>query len=143
MLAGGEIVLHITTPPYADLELENGMHKILTGEDVMGGPFTFICGVATDSLHDDDKAVYDAFRQCLADAIDEINGDLEAAARKLAPVYGVDEDMLLSEMSYNGSIYGQTLHGVDTMAEAMVKIGLLSKAPTAEEYAFADAQVAP
>ena len=55
MLAGGEIVLHITTPPYADLEQQNGMHKILTGQEVMGGPFSFICGVAKTSLYSDHR----------------------------------------------------------------------------------------
>ncbi|HPF87440.1 MAG TPA: ABC transporter substrate-binding protein [Candidatus Limiplasma sp.] len=143
MLAGGEIVLHITTPPYADLELQNGMHKILTGQDVMGGSFTFICGVAKTELYDDYRGIYDTFQQCLSQAIDEINADLEAAAEKLAPVYGVDADMLYSMMSYNGTIYSKTLTGVDKLAAAMVEMGLLSKAPTAAEYAFADVEVAP
>ncbi|MBE0600704.1 MAG: ABC transporter substrate-binding protein, partial [Firmicutes bacterium] len=58
MLAGGEIVLHITIPPYADLELQNGMHKILTGQDVMGGSFTFICGVADTKLYEENRSMY-------------------------------------------------------------------------------------
>ena len=116
MLAGGEIVLHVTTPPYADLELESGMHKILTGQEVMGGPFTFICGVADEDLYNGDREAYDAFRACLAEAIDSINADLPAAAAALAPVYGVDEEMLLSEMSYNGTIYSTALSGVDAFA---------------------------
>ncbi len=45
-------------------------------------------------------------------------------------------------MSYGGTIYSQTLRGVDRLAAAMVEMGLLSKAPTAAEYAFADAEVA-
>ncbi len=143
MLAGGEIVLHITTPPYADLELQNGMHKILTGQDVMGGPFTFICGVAKTGLYQDHRAVYDAFQQSLTLAINEINADLAAAAEKLAPVYGVDAELLYSMMSYNGTIYGKTLSGVDKLAAAMVEMGLLSQAPTAADYAFPDAEVAP
>ncbi|MDD3214221.1 MAG: ABC transporter substrate-binding protein [Eubacteriales bacterium] len=142
MLAGGEIVLHITTPPYADLELENGMHKILTGQQIMGGPFTFICGVADTALYNEHKGAYDAFQQSLSQAIDEINTDLPAAAEKLAPVYGVDEELLLAEMSYGGSIYGKTLSGVEKLASAMVDMGLLSKAPSAEEYAFPDVEVA-
>jgi len=143
MLAGGEIVLHITTPPYADLELQNGMHKILTGQNVMGGPFTFICGVAMTSLYEDYRSVYDAVQQSLAEAIGEINADLKAAAETLAPVYGVDAEMLYQMMRYDGSIYGKTLRGVDRMAAAMVEMGLISKVPAVEDYAFADAEVAP
>ena len=143
MLTNGEIVLHITTPPYADLELQNGMHKILTGQEVMGGPFTFICGVAKTGLYDEHRAVYDAFQQSLTRAMEEINADLEASAEKLAPVYGVEADMLYDMMRYNGGIYGKTLRSVDKLAAAMVEMGLLTKAPTAAEYAFPDAEVMP
>lgn len=142
MLAGGEIVLHITTPPYADLELQSGMRKILTGQDVMGGPFTFICGVADTRLYDENRAVYDAVRQSLSAAMDIINADLGAAAQRLASVYGVDAETLYGMMSYNGTIYQKALTGVEKLAEAMVDMGLISSVPTAGAYAFPDAEVA-
>lgn len=143
MLTGGEIALHITTPPYSDMEIQHGMHKILTGADVMGSPFTFICGVAMTELYTDRKALYDAFQASLAQAMDEINGDLPAAARRFAPVYGVDENTLLQEMSDHGSIYDQTLRGLDKLAAAMVGMGLLTQAPAASDYAFAGVTVLP
>ena len=65
------------------------------------------------------------------------------AAGALAPVYGVDADMLYGMMSYNGTIYQKTLTGIEKFAAAMVDMGLISHVPTAEEYAFADAEVAP
>lgn len=141
MLSGGEIALHVTTPPYADLELESGMHKILTGQEVMGRPFTFICGVADEDFYREHRAAYDAFLKCLRDAIDVLNGDLPAAAQALAPLYGVDEDMLLAAMSYNGTIYGTALSGVDAFAEAMVRLGFLTKAPARADYLFPEAEV--
>lgn len=141
MLAGGEIALHVTTPPYADLELESGMHKILTGQDVMGAPFTFICGVADEDFYAGDRSAYDAFRTCLRAAMDEINADFPAAAERLAPVYGVDADMLLPEMRYNGTIYSMALSEVDEFAAAMARLGFLSKAPAREDYLFPDAEV--
>lgn len=143
MLAGGEIALHVTTPPYTDLELQSGMHKILTGQEVMGGPFTFICGVAMNDLYQNRKSLYDAFRDCLQTAIGTINSDLPAAAKALAPLYGVEESMLLEEMRYGGGIYGTALSGVDTFAKAMAELGLLSKALPREAYAFPDAEVLP
>ena len=141
MLANGEIVLHITTPPYADLELENGMHKILTGQEVMGGEFTFICGVANTKLYEDNRKIYDAVQESLTAAMNLINTDLAAAAQTLAPVYGVDADMLYTMMSYNGTIYKKTLSGIEKFAAAMVEMDLISKVPTADEYAFPDAEV--
>jgi len=143
MLAGGEIALHITTPPYIDLEVQAGMRRILTGVDVMGGPFTFICGVAATRLHDSQPEVYRALNDCLAAAIAQINADLPAAAHRLAPAYGVDEAMLLSQMRYQGSIYGTALQGVDGFARAMAELGLLSRGYTAAEYAFDGVTVLP
>lgn len=136
MLAGGEIALHVTTPPYAELELASGMHKILTGEQVMGQPFTFICGVAMTDLHERRRDEYDALTQCLAQAMEQLNADLPAAAKRLAPVYGVQEDALLDAMEYDGSIYSPALAGVDRFAAAMAQMGLLSAAPTRAQYAF-------
>ena len=143
MLAGGEIALHITTPPYAEMELAAGMHKILTGQQVMGGPFTFICGVAMTDLYQNRRALYDAFRVCLQTAVDGLNADLPAAARRLAAGYGVGEETLLAEMAYNGSIYGTALEGVDGFAAAMAEIGLLTKATDREAYAFPGVEVNP
>lgn len=143
MLAGGEIALHITTPPYAEMELAAGMHKILTGQQVTGRPFTFICGVAMTDLYLNRRALYDAFRACLQTAVDGINADLPAAAKRLAPGYGVAEGTLLAEMTYNGSIYGTALEGVDGFAAAMAEIGLLTRAPSADAYAFPGAEVSP
>ena len=102
---------------------------------------THALGIATDPATCGLRNA-DTFQQSLSLAIDEINADLPAAAERLAPVYGVNQEMLLAEMSYGGSIYGKTLHGVDKLASAMVEMGLLSKAPSAEEYAFPDVEVA-
>lgn len=141
MLAGGEIALHITTPPYADLELESGMRKILTGQEVMGVPFTFICGVADEDFYRERREAYDALLKCFRDVTDAMNADLPAAAHALFPVYGVDEEMLLSAMGYNGTIYQTALSGVDQFAAAMVRLGFLSKAPARADYLFPEAEV--
>lgn len=143
MLAGGEVALHVTTPPYIDLELAQGMHKLMSGEDVLGGPFTFICGVANTAFRDAHQDWYDTFRSCLSEAIGIINNDLPAAAHRLAPLYGVEESVLLAEMSYNGSIYGTTLRGVDRMAVAMAELGLLHAVPDSAAYAFPEVEVQP
>lgn len=143
MLAGGEVALHIATPPYSSLEVAAGMRKILTGEQLMGGPFSFICGVAMNDLYEQKRPVYDAFRACLGEAIGILNDDLPAAAQALAPVYGVDPDMLLRDMSEGGTIYGMALHGVDALAREMAALGLIGRAPGRDEYAFPEAEAAP
>ena len=143
MLAGGEVALHVATPPYTDLERANGMHSILTGTEVVGGSFTFICGVASTALHDERRPLYDALQQCLQAAVAEMNADLPAAAKRFAPQYGVEDETLLAEMTYQGSIYQTELHGVEPFAQAMARLGLLSAAPQREAFAFDDVEVLP
>ena len=143
MLAGGEVAMHVTTPPYIDLELAQGMHKLMSGEDVLGGPFTFICGVANTAFRETHRDWYDTFRSCLTEAIGILNADLPAAAHRLAALYGVEESVLLQEMSYHGSIYGTTLRGVDRMAAAMAELKLLRTAPDSTAYAFPEVEVQP
>lgn len=135
--------MHVTTPPYIDLELAQGMRRLMSGEDVLGGPFTFICGVANTAFRDAHQDWYDTFRSCLSEAIGIINNDLPSAAHRMAPLYGVEESVLLAEMSYNGTIYGTTLRGVDRMAAAMAELGLLHAAPDSAAYAFPEVEVQP
>ncbi|NCB05163.1 MAG: ABC transporter substrate-binding protein [Clostridia bacterium] len=141
LLSGGEVVMHISCPPYTDMELESGMHTILTGEEVMGKPFTFISCVAMERFHDQQPALYDAFLACLNQAFEAINADLPAAAARLASVYGLSEDELLLQMSRGGTIYGGALSGVDELAAAMAEMGLIQEVPTRERYAFPDVRV--
>ena len=143
LLLGREVALHVATPPYSSMEVDAGMRKILTGEQLMGGPFSFICGVAMNDLYAHRRGVYDAFRACLAESIDMLNADLPAAARALAPIYGVDSDMLLRDMSAGGTIYGMALHGVDALAREMAELELIGRAPGLDEYAFPEAEAAP
>jgi len=51
LLSKSDISAHFTSPPYIMKELQTeGMRLILDGTEVMGGPYTFIAGVATEEL---------------------------------------------------------------------------------------------
>ncbi|MEF9879292.1 MAG: ABC transporter substrate-binding protein [Clostridia bacterium] len=141
MLAGGEVVMHVSCPPYTDLELQNGMTTLFTGEDLMGGPFTFISCVAMEKFHDQSPEAYQAFLTCLHQAVDELNADLPKAAQQLASVYGLSDAELYAQMSRHGTIYGGALRGIDKLAQAMAELGFLKAAPTRERYAFAGVPV--
>ena len=57
LLAKKDITAHFTAIPYLSQELENKeMHQILSGQEAMGKDFSFIVGVSTKKLHDNNPS---------------------------------------------------------------------------------------
>lgn len=137
LISDTEVAAHIATPPYIQQELDNGGHILLTGEDILGMPFTFIVGVATESLYKEHQDQYLAFIQALQEAIDLINADPQAAAETLAPTYNIGADDLLAQMTYGGkSIYSTQLEGIEAFAAAMRETGYIKKVPSESDMIF-------
>ncbi len=136
LLADTEIVAHFSTPPYIDKELAQGMHIVTTGEEIMGQPFTFITGVAMEDFYEDQPEEYDALLFALNTAIDFINNNMDASVSILAPIYGIDEATLKSQMTYNGTIYSNKLLGIEKLANEMYKINMLKNPIDFEKAVF-------
>lgn len=136
LMADTEIVAHFSTPPYLDRELEAGMHMIITGEEIMGQAFTFITGVAPIAFYENHPQTYKAMIKSLNQAIDYINNNIEEAVSTLAPIYGIDEETLMKQMTYNGTIYSNQLTGIDKLAEEMHRIGIIKNPIQFEDYVF-------
>ncbi len=136
LISNTEIAAHVATPPYIQEELSYGMHIIADGEDIMGEPFTFISGVAMNDFYKSHRDWYDAFIEALEESIDYINNDMDNAVKKLAPAYGISEEELKEQMSYNGTIYSTQLTGVEKMSEAMARMGFIKKAPAFKDIIF-------
>lgn len=138
MLSGTEVAAHVATPPYIGMELAQGMHTIYTGEGLMGMPFTFITGVAMQRFYEECPTQYQAFTQSLDEAIDFINNNMEEAVKLLAPVYGIAEDELYAQMTYNGTIYSNRLEGIEELSAAMQRMGFTKGNPKFEDIIFAN-----
>lgn len=136
LMSGTEVSAHVATPPYIGMELQEGMHTILTGEEIMGGPFTFITGVAMERFYDERPEQYEAFIESLDEAIAFINGNMDEAVRLLAPVYGISEDELRAQMTYNGTIYSNRLEGIEKLSAAMQRMGFTKESPRFEDIIF-------
>ena len=136
LMAETEIAAHFSTPPYLDKELEAGMKIILTGEEIMGQSFTFITGVTQESFYDEHPEEYKAILAALNTAIDFINENMDEAVAMLAPIYGVEEETLKKQMTFNGTIYSNKLTGIDKLAEEMYEVGLLKNKIQYEEVVF-------
>lgn len=138
LIADTEIAAHIATPPYIGLELAHGMHIVTTGEQIMGKPFTFIVGAAMQDFYDDYPKEYSAFISALDESIDYINQNMQDAVKILAPVYGTSEKELLSQMTYNGTIYSTKLEGISELSSAMQRIGFTKNNPELNSIVFSN-----
>ncbi|MEG0754288.1 MAG: ABC transporter substrate-binding protein, partial [Angelakisella sp.] len=136
LIANTEISAHVATPPYLQMELDAGMHTIATGEEIMGGPFTFITGVAMVKFHDEHPKEYNAFIEALEESIDYINNNMDEAVAILAPGYGISEKELKSQMTYNGTIYSTRLEGVEKLSTAMQEMGFTKGNPAFADIVF-------
>lgn len=139
LLAGTEVSVHVTTPPYIEEEIKNGAHIIATGEEIMGEPFTFISGVAMESFYEENKEYYDAFIEALDEAIDYINDHMEEAVKILAPIYGITEEELYEQMTYQGTIYSNRLIGIEKMSQAMYEMGFIKNELQLKDIVFDNA----
>lgn len=136
LLSGTEITAHVATPPYLQQELEAGMSVMATGEEIMGRPFTFISCVAMTQFYEEHRELYDGFIRALERSIEYLNQNMEECVRILAPVYGISEEALLEQMTYNGTIYSSRLEGVPELSAAMQQMGLTRGNPALETIVF-------
>ena len=82
MLSTGktEVKSHFSAPPYQQMELKNGAHKILDSYQVFGGPHGSAIVFAPVKFRDATPKTYKAFVQAYKDAVDLINTQPEQAA---------------------------------------------------------------
>lgn len=130
LLSKKDITAHFTAPPYLAKELETpGMHEILSGNQAMGGDFTFIVGVTGAKFHDSDPEAYNALVKSIGEAVDYINNNREEAVELLAKAYGMKEEELAGQLNADGMEYTVTLKGADAFAGFMKRNGFISRAP--------------
>ncbi len=129
-LLSGSVAAHFTSPPYIYKELEQpGAHVVISGDQAMGEPFTFIVGYATDSFHEREPSLYQAFVEAMEEASQFITEHPDDAARQLAELYGIDADTLKEYLTADGMIYGPEILGVEAFADFMVRNGYLERSP--------------
>jgi ABC-type nitrate/sulfonate/bicarbonate transport systems, periplasmic components len=128
LLSGSDVTAHFTSTPYLEKELSTeGFHQILSGNEAFGDEFSFIVGVTTKKLHDQNPEVYDAFNQSVAEAINFINDHPQEAAVILSEAYELPEAEVLAYLSAADTKYSTTVKGLQTFSDFMLKTGYLKK----------------
>lgn len=134
LLAGNEISAHFTSTPYLETELATeGYHEILTGKEAFGGDFSFIVGVTTKKLHDESPAVYEAFNQSVAEAIEFINAHPEEAAEILTKYYDLPKEDILKYLTAEDTEYSPKVKGIKKFSDFMKETDYLKKSYTSIE----------
>ncbi|GAB6171881.1 ABC transporter substrate-binding protein [Paradesulfitobacterium aromaticivorans] len=128
LLAKKDITAHFTAMPYLSKELENKeMHQLLSGQEAMGKDFSFIVGVATKKLHDNNPEVYKAFVEAVAEAVAFVQNNPEQAAEILAADYKLSQEEVLKYLTYEDTEYSTKVRGIPQFADFMVRNGYLTK----------------
>lgn len=126
LLSKSDISAHFTSPPYIMKELQReGMRLILDGTEAMGGPYTFIAGVATEELLATGENLLRGFMTALNKSIDMLSLETERGSALLAGEYSMPEKEILSYITWDGMSYGTEILGLQKFIRFMAEQGYL------------------
>ena len=109
-LESGNVACNLTTNPYIYIERKNKkLHELEEVKNVWTADRSYILGVASTSLHDDNPELYQALCSAVSESIDSVNSDFEAAAKITCEYDGnsyEDELLYLQKGNYSTSVKG-------------------------------------
>lgn len=128
MLAGEELKLHFTSPPFIFMELnEPNTHLVLGGTEAMGGPFTFIIGAAPKRVQEEKSDSLETLNQALQMAMDFMRDEPEEALEILASSYELEPEVLAGYLAHPELVYSEEVLGLDTFIDFMERNGYLEQ----------------
>jgi NitT/TauT family transport system substrate-binding protein len=128
----GEVDAHFTAPPFQYRELASpGIHRIITSDEILGGPATFVVAWTTEAFRKANPLVYKAVAGALQEALDIINTDQAAAAASYRAYAGSDETNgeIADMLSAPGTSFAMTPQNVMKYVEFMHRIGMVKVKP--------------
>jgi NitT/TauT family transport system substrate-binding protein len=126
-LSKKDVTAHFTSPPFMYKELEQpGIHRIMSSDDVMGGPTTFSNLYSTSRFHDTNPRTYKAVLAAFTEAIEIINKDKRAAAEIYLRVSG-DKKSTVAEIQKQiedpNIVFTTTPRNIQKYADFMHDVG--------------------
>ena len=125
-VTSNSIACHLTSNPYIYKERDNdSLHEIDAVKNVWSADQSFIVGVASESLKNDNPELYNALCKAVSDAIDQINADPEATAKITAEYDGNEYE---DELFYlKAGKYDAKTTGIFELSEFMFNNGFTEK----------------
>ncbi|MBQ9827413.1 MAG: ABC transporter substrate-binding protein [Lachnospiraceae bacterium] len=127
-IVSGSVQCHMVISPYNFMEAESteaNIHEIEIGKDVWPNGNTFIVGVASNDLYENDPKLYKALCEATDEAMVWIAEHPEETAKILAEGYDASEEEILAWMQDERSSYSSELKGVMELAVFMGEEGFL------------------
>jgi len=120
LLSRKEITAHFTSPPYLFKESEEeGIQQIISGEEALGGEFSFIVGVCTEDFYYKYPETYKVFLQSLGQVIEYINQNTDEAATILGESYALSVTETKKYINWPGMRYTMEIRGLDEFISFM------------------------
>jgi NitT/TauT family transport system substrate-binding protein len=137
LLSRRDIAAHFTSPPYIMMELlEPDMKLILDGKEAMGGDFTFIAGMATNSFIDKHPDILSHVYSAIGMAGNIIREKPEEALAILKKDYSISDETLFSYLTGGGLIYSDRVEGLPEFIEFMKAEGYIKRIPESMDEIF-------
>ncbi len=126
-LSKRDITAHFTSPPFMYRELEQaGVHRIMSSDDVMGGPTTFSNLYSTSKFHDANPRAYKAVLAAFTEAVDLINKDKKLGAEIYLRISG-DKKSTVAEIQKQledpNIVFTTTPRNIQKYADFMFEVG--------------------
>jgi NitT/TauT family transport system substrate-binding protein len=131
-LLSGAINNHFSAPPFEYAEVRQpGIRTITTGQEILGGPATFIVTWTTARFHTENPLTYRAFLDATQDAMDYINGDPKGAAAIYLEMSHdkMSETELLPLLLDPNTHFTTTPQNVMTFGKFMYDVGTIKTQP--------------
>ncbi|MDV6247041.1 ABC transporter substrate-binding protein [Rhodococcus opacus] len=133
LTSGQDVNAHFTQAPFTGLEEQQGAKSILSSFDVLG-PHCLIIAVATTSFVENNPTTVAGFRDALAQSVDFINKDPQAAAQimidngETTPKEQIAADISDPEVTWTTEIAG-----LQTISDELTAAGVLTRTGSADE----------
>lgn len=124
-ISGNSDLLHFTTPPYLQEELDNGGRILFDGRESFGGDFTFIVGICQERVFKDTE-VYESFKEALVMTMEYMQSDTEGTLDILSEAYDFETGELEGYLKDGTTTFGTGVEGLGTFVEFMERNGLIS-----------------
>jgi len=118
-LLSGAVKGHFTSPPYLFQEQTEGFECLVSGEEAMGGAFTFIAGAVTEKFYQKHNDIYHDFIDSLKDAIRFIEEEPDETLRILSEAYSLDENKLETWLYFSDLNFKTEIDGLDSFIDFM------------------------
>jgi NitT/TauT family transport system substrate-binding protein len=145
MISGNkDVTAHFTTLPFIARQAKTaGIRQLLSGQEIMGSPFSFNMIAATSKFRTENPKLFKAFRDALDEATALVNADKSAAAETYIKVTKdkMPADELTALLALPDNEFTTRVVGIDKMVDFLIRTGNFKNKPASyKDLLFPEAQ---